>query len=56
MEKLTESKFIKLTKKEMSEINGGLKWGVWKTIKDDCHSSYTQYYNWFGLHGTSDLD
>lgn len=56
LESLNIQKFTPLTNDEMQMINGG-KWGVWKdehTIHSDCGDKTIQrYYNWFGLHATS---
>lgn len=56
METVKLENFDAMSKEQMQEIQGG---GFWKkeiTIKDGCGGTYTQIFNWFGLHGTKHLD
>jgi len=60
MEKITELKFQKLTKKEMKQIEGGRKfWGNETTVTgpdglDRCSTSTTHYIMWIGGSPSSD--
>lgn len=52
MERITDSKFVELSKAEMEALHGG-KWNVWKTDIID-GVTFEQRYNIFGLHATGD--
>lgn len=57
MEKLSEEKFRVLNDDELAKISGGLpSWKVVKTLEACNGTTYTQVYNWWGLHATGVLD
>lgn len=56
MEQISKNKFEVLSIEQMQKIQGSGFWKNKKTVKDDCGGSYTQIFNWFGLHGTKHLD